>query len=143
MAAAVKVKTFLYSVRNELKEIRQIEERIREMDAALLPAAIRYDRDRVQTSPRDLLPEIAAKRDGYERILEKKLVSLYTKRAAAQSLIDTLEKAEERIVLSLFFLSDTRPSMKQVAERIGYSEAQTYRYYKSAFEHLETEDDSE
>lgn len=47
------VKQYLYSVRDEQKEIEELNERIYEMRMSLLPGAMRYDVDRVQVSPTD------------------------------------------------------------------------------------------
>ena len=58
------VKQYLYSVRDEQKEIEELNERIYEMRMSLLPGAMRYDVDRVQVSPTDTTADRNAGGDG-------------------------------------------------------------------------------
>lgn len=53
-------KEYLLQIRAYEIRIRQIETEIRRNEVALLPGAIRYDRDRVQTTPEDKFAEIMA-----------------------------------------------------------------------------------
>lgn len=130
------VKRFLYAVRDEQKEIAELEERIADLRASLLPSAIRYDKDSVQTSVSDTITDKMIKIAEYDALLDRKLARLYARRAKAQKLIDTLTDSLERQVLSIYFLSDGRPTMEQVAGKLSYSFPHTYRMYKSGIEHL-------
>lgn len=130
------VKRFLYAVRDEQKEIAELQERIADLRASLLPSAIRYDKDAVQTSTSDVITDKMIKIAEYDALLEKKIAGLYARRARAQKLIDLLPDSLERQVLSIYFLSDGRPTMEQVAGKLNYSFPHTYRVYKSALEHL-------
>jgi len=130
------VKRYLYAVRDELGEIEELQTRINDMRTALLPSAIRYDRDKVQTSPADTVTDRMAAIAEYSNLLEQKINKLYRRRAAAQQLIDKLPDSLERQVLSMYFLSNSRPTMETVAEKVGYTVRQTYRVYASALEHL-------
>lgn len=47
------VKQFLYSFRDEQTEIDELNDRIYELEMSLLPSGIRYDQEKVQTSPSD------------------------------------------------------------------------------------------
>lgn len=131
------VKLFLYSVRDEQNEIADLEERIADLRASLLPSAIRYDKDAVQTSTSDVITDKMIKIAEYDALLEKKINKLYRRRAAAQRLIDSLPDSLERQVLSMYFLSNSRPTMESVAEKINYAMRQTYRIYTSGLEHLQ------
>ena len=131
------VKRFLYAVRDEQKEIAELQERIADLRASLLPSAIRYDKDAVQTSVSDTITDKMIKIAEYDALLEKKIAGLYARRARAQKLIDLLPDSLERQVLSIYFLSDGRPTMETVAEKINYAMRQTYRIYTSGLEHLQ------
>jgi DNA-directed RNA polymerase specialized sigma subunit len=130
------VKQFLYSVRDEQKEIEELTDRIYEMRMSLLPAGIRYDTDKVQTSPEDKLSECEAKIADYSMLLGQKKEALIQRRHRAQEMIDLLEDSRERQVLDIYFLSVKRLSMEDVSALIGYSRKQTFRIYKSALQNL-------
>ena len=130
------VKRFLYAVRDEQREIAELEERIADLRASLLPSAIRYDKDAVQTSVSDTITDKMIKIAEYDALLEKKIAGLYARRARAQKLIDLLPDSLERQVLSIYFLSDDRPTMEQVAGKLNYSVQHTFRIYASGLDHL-------
>lgn len=131
------VKQYLYSVRDEQKEIEELDDRIRELRMSLLPGAIRYDKDKVQSSPEDALSRRTAEVVDYEQELADRMRMLTLKRQKAQEMIDTLEDSRERQALGLYFLSIGRPSMTKVAEKMGYTQRQTFRFYVSGLEHLQ------
>lgn len=135
------VKRFLYAVRDEQKEIAELQERIADLRASLLPSAIRYDKDSVQTSVSDTITDKMIKITEYDALLDRKLARLYARRAKAQKLIDTLPDSLERQVLSMYFLSDSRPTMEQVAGKLNYSVQHTFRIYASGLEHLQKNKD--
>ena len=127
-----KAKALLYQVRDEQGEINIIRQQIAQAELALLPSAIRYDTDRVQTSPDDPMLRMAEKVERYEAQLRKHLDKIIAKRQRAFAMIRRLKDPTQRKVLELFFLDQRRLSMAQVAEEIGYTERQTYRIYKDA-----------
>lgn len=130
-------KEFLYSVRGEALEIKEIQDRIEALEnqAAGLKA-ISYDGPKVQTSPQDTMTERIATIEGYREQLIRKVRDLNFRRQRAQEMIDTLADSRERQVLDLYFLSDTRMSMSAVARYISYSERETYLIYQLALSHL-------
>lgn len=131
------VKQFLYSVRDEQKEIEELTDRIYEMRMSLIPSGIRYDTDKVQTSPEDKLSECEAKIADYSTLLGQKKEALIQRRHRAQEMIDLLEDSRERQVLDIYFLSVKRPNMREVAVIINYSVQQTFRIYSTAISRLE------
>lgn len=58
---------YLGQIRGITRRIEKVDERLSEMRYSLLPSAIRYDKDRVQSSPKDALLETMAKIDDLER----------------------------------------------------------------------------
>lgn len=131
------IKQFLYSVRDEQKEIEELNNRICELRMSFLPGAIRYDKDRVQTSPSDSVTERMAELGDYEKTLSDKVRELTDKRNRAQKMIDSLGDSKERQVLGLYFLSIGRPRMTDVAKWMQFSVSRTYDLYKMALKHLE------
>lgn len=115
-------------------EIARKEKVIAEIKSCLLPGAIRYDKDRVQTSPSDQMSEVMARVDEMERQVE-------VLKAERSSLIikvsDTLEKLSddtEKTVLSEWYINRTRP--EEISRIIGYSSRHMYRYKKEGIQHL-------
>lgn len=132
------VKQFLYNIKDEQREIKIINDRIAELEAGLLPQGIRYDKEKVQTSPSgDIIADTFGEIDEYARRLNDIKILLSNRRAKALEMISKLEDSEERAVLVSFFLSENRKTMYQTSIDVGFSERETYRIYKSALDNLE------
>lgn len=131
------IKQFLYSVRNEAREIKEIRQRIEDLELqASGLTGISYDKVSVQTSPHDSMPDQIIEMVKYKDLLSSKIGRLNLRRAKAQGLIDSLADSRERQVLDLYFLDDRRLSMNAVAREISYSERETYLIYQLALSHL-------
>lgn len=130
-------KSFLYSARNEVFEIKELQLRIENLETqASGLKAISYDSVHVQTSPQDVMSSKIAELMDYREKLSSKIAHLNFRRQQAQEMIDTLADTRERQVLDLYFLSDSRMSMSAVARAISYSERETYLIYQMALSHL-------
>ena len=105
-----------------------------ELQSCLLPAAIRYDKDKVQTSPEDKLSSVAAS----VLDLEKRIRMLKAQKAALiieiSSTIDQLTDERERVILSAFYVG--RISIEKIANEIGYSPSYVYRLRRHGVRHL-------
>lgn len=125
---------YMMQVRRIELRIRRITLQIEELESCLLPQGIRYDKDKVQTSPEDTLSKVAAK------ILElEKLRTQLTRERALllleiQDALDQLESEQERIVLEAYYLS--RMTMRDIAEMINYSIRSVYTFRKRGLEKL-------
>lgn len=121
---------FLMQPHRKKQEIRRLEETIEELRGCLLPGAIRYDKDSVQSSPKNQQEETIMKIID----LEEKLERLRDERAAliieVNAAIDLLEDPTERSVLTFYYVN--RYSPYKVAELIGYSERWMYKVKKEA-----------
>lgn len=131
------VKGELYRIRNTQKEINELKQRIDEEYYSLLPQAIRYDLDKAQTSPQDRMPDVMGRIDEHTRIMCDRLSHLLVRKQWAEHLINKLEDTRQRQVLDLYFLSVERMTMKKIADKMGYSEQQTFRYYSEGLKNLE------
>lgn len=131
------IKDFLYQVKRERLEVEQLNNEIDQMHTSLLPAGIRYDKDKVQTSPSDSMSEAVAQIVDYETQLGQRLAKLYANKRYAETLIVQLEDSRERQVITLFFLSIKPLRMEDVAVRMDYSVQRCWQFYDSALENLE------
>lgn len=97
-----------------------------ELESCLLPAAIRYDKDKVMTSPEDQMSKIVAEVNE----LEKEMNELQVKKSKQIQLIDnalnSLESAEERTALTMRYIN--RIPVSVIADAMGYSEQRIYQF---------------
>ena len=98
------VKDFFREIRKEQSEIYHLEKMIHELELSLLPKGIAYDRDRVQSSPRDNMSEVAAKAAGYSKELNKTLSKLIDRKKKAEKLLSRLDNPDERTILRIYYM---------------------------------------
>lgn len=125
---------FLLQIRKIGIIIRRKEAQRDELRACLLPGAIRYDCDRVQTTPEDKMSGVLVRVDELEREIE----GLRREKAALiieiSDAIEKLNSEKEKTVLTEFYIA--REPMSRVAESIGYSVRQAYRFRGAGIAHL-------
>ena len=104
--------------------IRELHERVRALEDAMLPSGVRYDKDRVQGTRTDpMLMEI----DDLKR--------LYIRQADdAEKLIGSLDANLERRVLRLRYLRGI--PCEQIAGIIHFSDTTVYRLRRAAIRHI-------
>ena len=132
------IKSFLQSIRNTRREIEYFSDMVEELRTSLLPSAIRYDKDRVQTSPEaDPMTDILEKVAVYEQKIRDHLQYLLDDYNFASELIMQLERPEYRQVLHHYYLDSSRPKWAQVAEKMGYTEQRVYQIHNDAIDELD------
>lgn len=125
---------FLLSPRRIADEIWRKDIRRQELRACLLPAAITYDKDRVQTTPEDNMAETMAE----VADLDAEIEILRRRRARQIRLIsralDQLEDGREKAILEAYYIG--RKSMNEIAEHMSYSLQHTYRLKRDGVENM-------
>lgn len=125
---------FLMQIRRKESIIRRKETQRDELRACLLPGAVRYDRDKVQSTPTDKMSDVMARVDELDREIEQ------LRREKASLIIeigDAIEKLEddnEKTVLTEFYIA--RAPMTQAADAINYSVRRAYDFRKRGVIHL-------
>jgi len=125
---------FLMQIRRKEIIIRRKETQRDELRACLLPGAVRYDRDKVQSTPTDKMSDVMARVDELDREIEQ------LRREKASLIIeigDAIEKLEddnEKTVLTEFYIA--RAPMTQAADAINYSVRRAYDFRKRGVIHL-------
>lgn len=105
-----------------------------ELKASLLPVAITYDGDRVQTTPDDRMSRIMAEVADLDRQIEE------LRRVRAQSImtigktIDKLEDKTEAAVLEAYYVAGM--SVPKIAEHINYSPSHTYAIRRRGIQNI-------
>lgn len=125
---------FLLSPRRLADEIWRKDIRRQELRACLLPAAITYDKDRVQVTPEDHMAETMAE----VADLDAEIEILQRRRARQIRLIskalDQLEDGREKVILEAYYIG--RKSMNEIAEHMSYSLQHTYRLKRDGVENM-------
>jgi DNA-directed RNA polymerase specialized sigma24 family protein len=118
-------KEYMERIRNVRREIRLLQEQIlRDTVYASNVKAIRYDVDRVQTSPEgDRMADIISGIVGNEDKLYKKVKDLMKQEDDARKYLLQLREEQER-VLVLHYFNDLK--WDDVAEQTGYSLSRVY-----------------
>lgn len=125
---------FLLSPRRLADEIWRKDIRRQELRACLLPAAITYDKDRVQVTPEDHMAETMAE----VADLDAEIEILQRRRARQIRLIskalDQLEDGREKAIIEAYYIG--RKSMNEIAEHMSYSLQHTYRLKRDGVENM-------
>lgn len=120
---------YLLSARRISDEIWRKDLRRQELRACLLPAAVTYDKDRVQTMPEDSMAKVMAE----VADLDSQIVELQKRRALRilelSELIDRLEDSREAAILDAYYLGGR--SMTEIADHLHYTLQHTYRLRRS------------
>lgn len=115
-------------------QIRKTEAVIEGLRLSMLPGSVRYDKDRVQSSPDDPMTQYITRIEK----LEKKIQELQLKYLDAQDeivlLADSLPGPQDTIITLRFVSGWDFPG---IAKSLGMSERQMFRYYRKAIDALE------
>lgn len=115
---------YLGRVRNLTRKELKLRRHIEELRYSLLPSGIRYDKDKVQTSPMDQMLEALSEIDHYERERLKVVKTLIDIRSIiARKLIILPQK--EYFVLNEYYLR--LRSIKNIADDMECSVQYVYR----------------
>lgn len=133
-------KTYLRSIRSEQREIRVLTEMRENVYLSLLPPAIRYDKDKVQVSPEDMVSERMARVCELDKEIDKRLAILDLHRAEAFRKIQEIENDNGRTVLLLYYLQTKKDGKSykwsDVAKDMSYSEENVKKIHGRALQEL-------
>lgn len=105
-----------------------------ELESCLLPGAIRYDRDKVQTSTDDALSKIIAEIEALEREMNRLQLDKSKQIKKIDKAVNELESDEERTALTMRFIN--RRPVSEIAEAMGYAEPTIYKFMNQGAEHI-------
>lgn len=125
---------FLNSVRRTEIAILKLQLQHDELQSCLLPRAITYDGDKVQTTPEDKMSEIAAQ----VADMEKQIAQLRLRKAQLivdiNAAIRMLDNDVEQVILLGFYVG--RLPATKIAEIVHYSVPGIYKAKRRAVVHL-------
>ena len=135
------VKAFLREVRHEQSEVARLELKLEYLKKSTLPGGIRYDKDKVQTSPDDRITDIMAEIGDIELELEKDIATLMKDISEAYRMIGSLTSSRHRDVMRCYYLPDIEPggelpTWDDVASRMHYSRDHVLRIHGEALKEM-------
>lgn len=125
---------FLMQIRRKEIIIRRKETQRDELRSCLLPGAIRYDREKVQSAPTDKMADVIARVDELDREIEQLRREKASLVIVISDAIEKLENDNEKTVLTEFYIA--RAPMTQAADAINYSVRRAYDFRKRGVVHL-------
>lgn len=105
-----------------------------ELESCLLPAAIRYDKDKVQVSPDDTMSKIIAEINTLEIEMNRIQMAKSKRIEEIDKAISALPSDEERTALTMRFIN--RIPVKEIALAMGYAEPTIYKFLNQGGEHI-------
>ena len=97
-----------------------------ELETCLLPSGIRYDHDKIMTSPEDAMSKIIAEITDLERKMAGVQQAKSIRINEIANAINSLESDEERTALTMRYIN--RVPVSAIAEAMGYSEQRIYQF---------------
>ena len=115
---------FLGKIRYTSRKIDERQLQLRFLGSKLLPSGIRYDTDRVQTSPSDRMPEIMGEIEKVQQEIDQLKGRLISEITEVGAVIDNLSNDNEKTVLKMYFLS--LADVSEIARTMHYTEDGIY-----------------
>lgn len=115
-------------------ELDKIKTRIEELHSNLLPSAIRYDKDKVQTSPTDTMLEVVAEINELEGKYRETYINFSKAMTDVEDLIEQVQDINQKLVLRRRYIKCMKFSA--IAEDMNYSEEWVYKTHQKAIEVL-------
>jgi hypothetical protein len=134
------VKKYFRTIRFEQLEIMRMLEMIERKETGLLPRAIVYNKDKVQTSPEDFLAKNEAEIVDLTKLMQEKAAELRKKKMEAEKIVESIECPGERDVMRMYYLSLKKDyrlhRWEEVAAKLGYTMRHTLRLHSDALEKI-------
>lgn len=118
-------------------KIRRLESKIEELRTCLEPNAVRYDVDKVNSSPDDMTSKIFAEIDEAERMCHELRLQKANYICEITQAIEHIHNESAKDVLIEFYIS--RLKMPDVADKLKYEISWCYKLRRVGIEELEKE----
>lgn len=112
----------------------RLKSRHDELESCLLPAAIRYDKDKVQTSPEDAIAKIVVEIHELEHVMNQLQIAKAKRITEINNAINAIPSEEERTALTMRFIN--RKPVTEIAEAMGYAEPTIYKFMNQGAEKI-------
>ena len=126
--------TFLHRPMWTKAKIRTKEAQIRDLQLMMLPGAIRYDKDKVQSTPSDPMAEYVERLSELEADIRKLKRQYLREQKEVSKYIGLLPDPNEADVLTARYITGLR--FEAIAEQCHVSEPTVYRWHRVGINHL-------
>ncbi|MGI6117820.1 MAG: hypothetical protein ACOYBC_05465 [Bilifractor sp.] len=133
----MKAREILIAPRITTRKIETLRARIESRVNGLLPSCIRYDKDKVQTSPRDMMPECMAEIDELCNQVNQLVKQKWKQIKRIERLCENLTDPEQKVVILKYYTCGH--AMREIASEIGYSISNTYKIRRHAENEIEAQ----
>lgn len=116
--------------------IRGIDIAISDLRLMMLPGAIRYDKDTIQSTPKDPFEKYVERLSSLEQRRQRMQHEYLDAEDQILKRAERLDDLESLIIIMRFINCN---SFEEIASEIGKSERQLFRYYKKAIEKIEND----
>lgn len=124
-------KEFLRKIRTEQKEYQALVDSLETIRLSLMPSGIRYDKDKIQVSPVDIMPEKIAQLCETEDAIVEHMRNLDERRARAMTVTRQIDDPACRMVIELYYLTVGNDGLlrkwEEVADAMGYTQDHVLR----------------
>lgn len=135
---------YLYDCRDKLRAYVELSDKRDMIKASLLPRAIRYTQDKIQTTPEDYFTKTMAKVADMDTHIDEQRAEVRRARMVAEDIIDGVRGAKCRLILFEYFTETSlnkngRASLnswESIAARHGWSVASVSRNFYRAIDRL-------
>lgn len=116
-------------------KIRRLERKIEELRTCLEPNAVRYDVDRVNTSPDDITSKIFAEIDEAERMCHELRLQKATYIFEINQAIENINNDSAKDVLNGFYIG--KKKMPDIAKELNYDLSWCYKLRRVGIEEID------
>jgi DNA-directed RNA polymerase specialized sigma24 family protein len=97
-----------------------------ELETCLLPSGIRYDRDKIQTTPDDQMSKLVSEIVELEKEMARVQVCKSNQITKIEEAVNSLESVEQRTALTMRYIN--RIPVTKIADEMGYAEPTIYKF---------------
>lgn len=120
---------FLFKPRVLTLKIKRKQTQVEELESCLLPSGIRYDRDKIQTSPEDKLPDIVGRITAIQKEIDALKIEKYEAINSIMGEINLLPSELQQTILTERFIG--MMPMADIGESVNYSTSRAYQIMQS------------
>ena len=125
---------FLNSVRVLHWQWLRLKAKHDELESCLLPSGIRYNKDKIQSSPEDQISRIVARINELEHKMNAVQLAKSKRIEEIDKAISAIKSEEERTALTMRFIN--RLPVSYIAEQMGYAEPTIYKFMNQGGEQI-------
>lgn len=125
---------FLTMPKKTKLQIRSKQMQIEDLRLQMLPGAVRYDKDTVQSSPEDPMPKFIVRVDELERDIEVLKRRYVDEQKLISEAIEMLEDKREQVVLIGRYVSGD--SYDEIAAELSLSLDRVFQIHRSAVDNM-------